>query len=454
MVTTQLAKRWLTVALLYIIFWYFCWNILEPDFGWHLVSGDYFRQHWVPLHDIFTYTAPGFAWIDHEWGSDVLTSVLYQLGGYALLTTVFAGIWTAAICLFRRRMSLGVLLAAQLAILPYMAVRPVAWTVLLMALLLELVQRTYKSNWQPLVIFPLIFLLWANLHAGFISGLAVLGYFCLIYRQKLWWSVLLLSAAVTLINPYGLRLYIEIGRTMFDPALHAKVTEWSSFHLTPKTWPIIVIWAVAFGLFIRRRLSPQMGVAAIMLLASISATRNVPLFVVAALRDLDIFHQDFVKLPSRIQKLGRAAVIGFATIALTSVFIVFAVNHFRLTSAREARYPHQSVAYLQQHPCTGNVFNHYDFGGYLIWKLPGTKVYIDGRMPSWRDANGRAYMEHMSDIMSKPAAIRQEFAQYDIRCAVLTPGDEIAVDTLKADHWQQKTQSTQEILLVKPASLR
>jgi hypothetical protein len=43
-------------------------------------------------------------------------------------------------------------------------------------------------------------------------------------------------------------------------------------------------------------------------------------------------------------------------------------------------FPAGAVAYLQAHPINGPLFNHYDWGGYLIWKLyPSTRVFIDGR---------------------------------------------------------------------------
>src|SRR4051812_10798096 len=63
---------------------------LDPDFGWHLQSGRYILAHGIPAHDIFTYTASNFAWINHEWLSDLLIVGLVALGGYTAVAAAFA----------------------------------------------------------------------------------------------------------------------------------------------------------------------------------------------------------------------------------------------------------------------------------------------------------------------------------------------------------------------------
>src|SRR6266568_6224622 len=83
------------LAIVFCLFWIICWGRLDLDFGWHLQAGNYIRQHGVPSHDIFTYTANTFRWADHEWGNDVFVSFIYQHFGFVGLTTIYAAIWTA-----------------------------------------------------------------------------------------------------------------------------------------------------------------------------------------------------------------------------------------------------------------------------------------------------------------------------------------------------------------------
>jgi hypothetical protein len=60
---------------------------------------------------------------------------------------------------------------------------------------------------------------------------------------------------------------------------------------------------------------------------------------------------------------------------------LYSVNNY----SEQNYYPVKAVVFLKkQNLVNGNVFTLYNYGGYLIWKLPGKKVFIDGRMPSWR----------------------------------------------------------------------
>ena len=77
--------------------------------------------------------------------------------------------------------------------------------------------KSKRKQWRWSL--PLIFMLWANLHAGFIAGLALIAYFSVIELEGQLGLIFLASAAATLINAYGIRLYTEIGHTLFDPTL-------------------------------------------------------------------------------------------------------------------------------------------------------------------------------------------------------------------------------------------
>lgn len=76
---------WILWPLIFLLFLMICWHRVDPDFGWHLMTGRDILAHGIPQHDIFTYTAPDFQWINVEWLNDVLFAKLYDAGGYALL---------------------------------------------------------------------------------------------------------------------------------------------------------------------------------------------------------------------------------------------------------------------------------------------------------------------------------------------------------------------------------
>ena len=55
------------------------------------------------------------------------------------------------------------------------------------------------------------------------------------------------------------------------------------------------------------------------------------------------------------------------------------------------RFPVTAADFIEKYDLQGNMFNHFDWGGYLMWRLsPERKVFGDGRM-----INVRAYRESL-----------------------------------------------------------
>src|SRR5262249_39320806 len=149
------------------------------------------------------------------------------------------------------RRSLITLLLANIAIQPYSGIRPVGWTILNLCILLRLSTSKWpKAKW----LIPLLFVVWANLHGGFVIGLAYLAYLAVTERQAIWLKILALSGLATFVNPYGPMLYVEIARTLFDSQLHWQIVEWRPFLVFWQSLPFIALWIVGFWSFSKRRL--------------------------------------------------------------------------------------------------------------------------------------------------------------------------------------------------------
>lgn len=433
--------------LLFGLFWAYSWQTLDPDFGWHLAAGNYILHHWIPPHDIYSYTAQSYHWIDHEWGNDVITAILYRIGKYWLTTTVFAAAWTLSLCLFRRRLHIVLLLLATIAVLPYAGIRPTVWTVCCLALLLELANQTSP---RAKTVIPFLILVWANLHGGFIIGLVLILYFSLRNHQLGWLAVLSASVAASFINPYGPRLYVEVAHTLFDPALHRDVSEWRSFYILPSGWLFIGLWSAGFWLYDKQKLQNWISVTPFLALASLSATRNIPLFVVGSLRDIDRYLR-YTRLPKQLDR-PRKILIAVASTFIATIVIYYLYTSYLPWKSRYAVYPVQEVAYLQMHHCSGNLFNDYAYGGYLIWRLPNTPDFIDGRMPTWRDPNGLLYVDRYNAILKSSLVQRQAFSQYHITCVLLmtSPADHRLLVNLQSHAWHTAATGDGAVLLTAP----
>ena len=442
----------LNAAILFILFFILSIRRLDPDFGWHLQAGNYIRAHGIPSHDIFTYTARQFPWINHEWGNDVIASLLYGVGGYALLAGLYALLWSGAVVIAGAGARLSVLLLGAFAMFPYAGIRPEAWTAFGLAVTLWLLRsKRRRLTW----LLPLLFIPWANLHGGFVLGFALIGYYAIYERRPALFGVLGLSVLASFINGYGPRLYVEVARTLFDPKIHSQIAEWAPFVFPLGSALFIIVWGaggvLVEGRSIRRWLRPSIP----LLLAAMSATRNVPMFVLVALEECGRYVDTIV---SEVRVSPAKAWAKRSVVGVICIVALFSAYHMRaqlwpINVDRSAFYPQVGVAYLRAHGCEGgNIFNDYTYGGYLIWQLPSMPVFIDGRMADWTAPNGVGYVTSYLNLLAHPKQYHSEFARYNIRCVLLQHDQQNAamLVRLRRDQWRPVVNNGVYILLMAP----
>lgn len=453
LITTKRAFAWLswppavTFGLIFVLFLLLSYQRLDPDFGWHLTSGEHFLYHGIPLTDIYTYTAANFPWVNHEWLSDIIVFLLYSQGGYELLAVLFASMWTLAFYITGRRVPGPIVLLGAVAVMPFTGIRAVTWTVLGVAILYALIHARNRRLWG---LIPLLFLAWANLHGGVIIGLALMAYWAIAKKSAPLGWLLLVSTGVTLINPYGIGLYIEIFRTTLDSSLRWVIAEWVPIGDIWQTVSYVALWAAGFLLIYGKKWRHYFQIDVLLFLAALSSIRHYPLFVVLSLPFTGQYVMQIVrKIPAKLQ-LGQLRVL----LLVTGVIVVISgwgiYDTYSLSFDRESIYPRAAVTHLQQHPCRGNLLNDYSSGGYLIWKLPDHKVYIDGRMPSW-ESGGHKYMSDYLKIFEDDAFRKDQFNTYNIHCVLVrsTNTHPSLVDHLKNEGWQEVNNDGRFVLLEK-----
>ncbi len=427
---------------------FFLWSVLhlDTDFGWHLRSGQHFLEFGIPKTDIYTYTADYFPWVNHEWLSDILLALLGSFGSYTFIAAVYAGMWTLAVWIVGRRIHPALIIVAVLGILPFAGIRAITWSMLGLALLILLLRQKDK-RWRLAI--PLLFLAWANLHGSFLIGIAYGGWQVL--REKSWRLAVIgiVALGVTIINPYGAELYREIFMTMLDPNLHERISEWARFAFPVGSVVYTLVW-LGITLQHGRDWRKYIRFDVLLFLMSVSSVRMVPLFILVSLAPLS---RDIQAIAKKIKESGATEKMQKRVVSISSSSIVIAalvltswpffVGHDNETADG---YPVQSVAYLTEHPCNGQLFNHYNYGGYLIWALPSHKVYIDGRMPSWRH-DGRMWMEEYLRVKKEPSYRSEQFARYNITCALVDKSWPM-VKELEQDGWRIAVEEGSTVLLV------
>jgi hypothetical protein len=150
---------------------------LHTDLWFHLAAG---REIWatrtVPRTDAWSFSAAGLPWHNHEWLSQLLLFAWQRAFG---LESLVYWLWLMAVAtallLYRTLLAIdcrpavagGLAIAAAAVGAPFLEIRPAP----LSYLLLVAVLRWALLRPRPWPGLPAVFVLWANLHAGFVFGL-------------------------------------------------------------------------------------------------------------------------------------------------------------------------------------------------------------------------------------------------------------------------------------------
>ena len=394
---------------------------------WHLYTGQYIVEtRTIPMSDPFSWTRQGVPWADVHWLSQVIMYVVYRLAGLAGLALGVGLLAVLAFAFVWKQLSGGVFVRAAIVLLaattasPNLTPRSQMATFVFVAVL-GYVLFLYK--WRQvdrLWWLPLIFVLWVNMHGGYIAGFMLLGAFIageaignllhLSGDEIVSWrrlgkvlGITLVSGAVLLINPYTIAALQLPFKTVNIGVLQDFIQEWASpnFHqvsLQPMLW-MLLLTLVTIG-FSRRRLDLTDALT-LTLFATITflAQRNLGLFALICAPILSrhisviIERSRWGQRPlSKGLPILNVAVLGLIVVAVVGYTMV-TLNPTVQTKAEVKALPVAAADWIVQHKPSGPLFNSYNWGGYLLWRLGAEyPVYVDGRTDVYDDAFLRNFL--------------------------------------------------------------
>lgn len=384
----------------------------DPDLWWQLRVGQIIATtHSIPATELFSFTAQGHLWTAHEWLAQLSMYITYAAGGpraLMLWLCAFASLTFAlvyALCWMQTgdgvASFVGGLIAWFFATVG-LAIRALILGHLFLALEILLLEMGRTKNHRWLWCLPPIFTLWANCHASYIFGLAVLGVYWISSRVDGQWGLiasheswekqgrrllslmLLLCPAALCCNPVGMNLLRYPFDALFRLFRHAPsvnaVEEWLPPTLNNSRALGMLCIVVAILLFsLVRRSELYLRELLLVFMALGLALQYVRMLFVFGIVVSPIFCR--VAWSSRKRAMKRDHPIinaififgGLAAIASAFPTAGALQDQVRRTS------PVAAVDYIRRQGLSGPMLNEYVFGGYLIWALPEHKVFIDGR---------------------------------------------------------------------------
>lgn len=419
--------------------------IASSDTWWHLATGRWiFQHHAVPHQDLFSFTVAGKPWIAHEYLTELGMYLLHRAGGFALLSVLNALLLTLAFWLVLQRckgrpwVNVAVVLLAAWAALPGFAIRPQSITLLFGAATLWIVDEYLRYSEQGqervgrrvLLLLPLMTLLWAQMHGGFLLGAGLLG--AIVLTECVDWfckrggagpeTWLALGATgvaclvLALLNPNGFAL-LRFPFDVMGMKSNAMISEWQRPALElPQFYPFVglVVLTLAAMMFSPKRYRPgQFILFSLFVYAALRSGRNIPIAAIV-LAPLAAEHLRSGWLLARLDRISattRYATVSALAIIAAGFGVYGVVKGVRFQqSAEEKIFPSRAVTYIAEHHLAPNLLNDYGYGGYLIWRLyPEYKVYVDGRADLYGDSFLKDYIDlHNGQTNPKPVIARDQ----------------------------------------------
>lgn len=418
--------RWVAVLL---VAFAFCVALAKPivltasDLGRHLMNGKIFLDQGVVLTtNEYSYTNPGFPFLNHHWGSGVLFELARRFRGFVGVSVFGLCLTFATVALYLRiawahgKFWLA-LCAASLA-LPIMAsrneVRPEMFSYLLSGVFLWIllgVRGGSAPRWA-LAALPVVLLAWVNLHIYFFLGIGWIGAFMVDALVRAWlqpvrrrerlaeagWLVATLAgcAVAATFNPSGWRgaVYplLIFQNYAYQVAENQPLTVIEQNGPYPPGLFLQVMLCVLFVSWIwrlwrdwERRRAPDVAMLILTVFVSLvawNAIRNFAIFAYVSMVAASFAWGD-VDLRARLGRWTGAVTAAAPVLALAGAVALWPSywqSLFGTISLGVAPGILRSTDFFKEEGLKGPIFNNYDIGGFLTWGLyPRERVFVDNR---------------------------------------------------------------------------
>jgi len=427
----------LTLATFILLFTTYLHPIsaITQDLGRHIKTGEIIiKTLSVPKTNLYSYTYPDFPFINHHWGSEVIFYLLSTNFGMTstLFVTVLCSLLAFLLVYYYALKSSAAAAFDAVSIVSFLSlgilfertdVRPEAFSYLFFVLFLIILFKNREKPTRWLYTLIPLQLLWVNTHVYFIIGIVLVGLFFLdsiitLLRHsgeqrdsridsgqarmttKLLF-VLVSCSLATLFNPNGLsgalypfRVFENYGYSIEENQNIFFLWEYSQKRTIAFFWvSVVTLFTV---LFLRAKHTRPIDwlLAITFTILGIQAIRNFPLYVFVVFIPFtyhltDLFTNTVIlgskATPESRTDPGQARMTMYKNALPIFLLLLFAWQSYYVITTKPLGFStptgaSKAVDFLQTNNLKGPIFNNFDIGSYLIFRLyPHEKVFVDGR---------------------------------------------------------------------------
>ena len=449
----------------------------DPDLWGHVLFGrDILSTGSIPQTDSYSFTSDQM-WVNHEWLAECAMYIAFAAGGgvglavlkLLVVLATLALVWSALRRQQVDRASRDLLIAlAVVGTFPQANhVRPQIFSIVAFAAVIWILIA--EGPTRRLLLIPVVFAAWVNLHGGWIVGGGVLALWALLTlpsaasrdEKGALFLAGALALAGTLANPYGWRMWLFLRNTVGFG--RAEITDWQPLYLLGPgyvaLWVVLALAAVVGATHAWRSREwelRRLGVVVVLGVASFQISRLLAFFAIAVVlligRDVAGALSSWRGAPAPVVHRPRrsatavAIVIAVALIAGGAVTSASNLSCVRIGSDQGEP---EIVAMATERQLRGRLVVWFDWGEYAIWQFaPALSVSIDGRRETVY--SDRIMQQHLN-FYYVPAS-REAFLSETRPDHIWLPADLPVVSSLLADGWQPVYRGLRSVWLSRDAA--
>lgn len=396
-------------------------TLRDLDVGWLIQDGEYIlNTHSLPAGDIYSFTNYGRPWILYKWGFELYLGALHHiagLGGVVWANALLIALTYSLLLYYLLRLRIHHLLAFGLVALAVLTnvnsflTRPTTFTYLLYAVALFILEDYRRKPGRQFWALPPLFLVWANVHLGFIVALGAVGLYGLSawlapstfrgtgsHRDRTILLIFPLCLAAVCINPYGVNLLVKIFlHSSEDLVFRAMTLEMRSpdFHQGQSFFlflQMVLLFWVGGREFPGRPV--LLALVTVTLALGLYSRRHVPYFSITATLYLAQGFMWPAKKADQVSAEQYRYGWGWAMLgAILSLMWVVGIEHKSpgFYQFEDSYAPRRVADYLAGQtggPQPLRIFSYSDqWASYFIYRLnPRARVFIDTRFDLYGDA--------------------------------------------------------------------
>ena len=449
---------------------------IDGDLGHHLAMGRLILEmRYIPQTDPFSFRTEGVLAIPHEWLAQIIFATLdnmFGLTGIVVLSSFLIALTFTLVfreSIYRSNCLLAGFTITFLSLSAssiHWVTRPHLFTYLFLAIWVKLLNSLIRGEEHRWWIFPIIMLIWANMHGMFVLGLLafVISFFGWVWDRFLERSIShslgrklflagISSFLATFITPSGTHLW----QTIFElaggsPFITSMTPEYRSanFHL-PGTWPFLILLGIILATAVLSGQKFGMSYALQLsgwILVGLYSVRNIPLSSImlapmasellagwlsssSALSGVRVFSKKLMLIERKLGNwLWPVGGVGLSIMILaTGTSLDKSGKSYQFLPEK---FPVAATAWLEDYPQQGRMFNEFDWGGYLLYHLwPSQKIFMDGHTHIYGDQLSREYVA----IMARSPGWEESLEGYGVSWAILRSNNPFA-SSLHEGGWQ------------------